>query len=78
MSSRVTLTRGGLVMTNLGCQLDYIWNQLKPKLLDTPRHSFLGGILLVLKLEDLPCIWVPPPDGSSHTGMWKTETLPFP
>lgn len=41
MSLCVKLTSGGgLVMTNLGCQLDYIWNQLKSKLLDTP--SFEG------------------------------------
>lgn len=28
-------------MTNLGCQLGYTWNQLKPKQLATPVRDFL-------------------------------------
>lgn len=29
------------VMVNLGCQLDYIWNQLKPNWLDDCVKDFL-------------------------------------
>jgi hypothetical protein len=33
------------VMTNLDCQLDYIWNQLKTKQLSTPGRGFLDWIM---------------------------------
>lgn len=35
----------GPVIANPGCQLDYSWNQLKPKLLGTPVRDFLDWII---------------------------------
>lgn len=32
-------------MANLGCQLDYVWHQLKPKQLGTPVRDFLDQII---------------------------------
>ena len=29
-------------MANLGCQVDYIWNQLNPKQLSTPVRDFFS------------------------------------
>lgn len=40
----VKLTRRGLVMDTPGCQLDDIWDQLKPKTLGTPVREFLGWL----------------------------------
>lgn len=31
----------GLVTANLGCQLDYVWNQLKPQRLGMSVKDFL-------------------------------------
>lgn len=42
--SLMTLTT---LMANLSCHLDYIWNQLKSKLLGTPVGEFLGLHLVV-------------------------------
>jgi hypothetical protein len=35
----------GSLTANVDCQLQSIWNQLKPKLLDTPGKDFLGQII---------------------------------
>jgi hypothetical protein len=32
--------KGGLMIAILSCQLDYIWNELKPKWLGTPVRDF--------------------------------------
>lgn len=45
------------VMATLGCQLDYFWNQLKPKQLATPMRDFPDSI-----------IW----DGETHLNLGHT------
>lgn len=42
-------------MANLGCEIGWLRNQLKPKLLGTPM-----GIIVVdyLQVEDLPVLWL--------------------
>jgi hypothetical protein len=35
----------GLVMANLGWQVDYVWNQLKTKQLDMPGRDFLDELI---------------------------------
>lgn len=41
----VKLTKGGLVMANLGCQCDYVQKPLKPKQLGMSGRDFLDWII---------------------------------
>lgn len=39
-----TLVSFNPVIVNLGCQLNYVRTQLKPKLLGTPERDFIIGL----------------------------------
>lgn len=48
------------LVTNVGCQLDFIWDQLKLKQLGTREVSY---------------VWATPSDGSSHKITWSKGTF---
>lgn len=48
------------LMANVGCQLDFIWDQLKLKQLGTHEVSY---------------VWTTPSDGSSHKITWNKGTF---
>ena len=59
------------VTSNLGCQVDYIWNQLKLKQLDMLVLDFLSWIIWsekTLNLDDISSV-------SPHKRTWKKEAF---
>lgn len=62
-----------LMMVNLGCCLDCICKQLKPKPLGPPVRGFLDS----LKQEDPLPIWSTRSGVGPRTGTWKKEAFPF-
>ena len=70
------LTMGEHSMTNLGCQLDYIWYQLKPKLLDTPSRVFF--FFRFFEAGRSICVWAPPSGSRSHKWIHRRKLCLFP
>jgi len=82
----VTLNRGGLGTSSLGCQLDYIWNQLKSKQLGTPVRVVVVVFLIksfevrgptfnldLLRWKDPPLTWATPSAGSLYNRTLNKE-----
>lgn len=61
------------VVFNLVFQLDYNWNQLKPKHMGIPHRTFLIG----LKQEDPPQVWTKPANDKPYNRTWKKEAFAF-
>lgn len=59
-------------MIDLGCQPDRVWDQRKPKLLDSPGRDFLNQI--VWSWETQPTCEHHVSGGRPHKRMWKKET----
>lgn len=71
----VQLTRSGLVIANLGCQCDCIWNEIKSTLLSTLVRDFSWWNHL--KWEDPSYIWATPSGGNLDKQICKKEALGF-
>lgn len=72
------------MMAILGCQLNYIWNELTPKQLGIPvrefsslNHSRQEDALQTLRWEDPPQTWAAPCAGSLQKGHDRRELLFF-
>lgn len=61
------------VVVNIGCQLNWIWNQLKDKLLG--RHYCQGFLNRLFEVENPAYMQIVSSSGSPNKRRWKRETF---